>query len=57
MTARHLLKRAVSLLVTLLVASVGIFGLLRLVPGSTAAAVAGPDATLPRSPRSTPPSV
>ncbi|MGY4920508.1 ABC transporter permease [Streptomyces sp. 900116325] len=45
MTARHLLKRAVSLLVTLLVASVGIFGLLRLVPGSPAAAVAGPDAT------------
>lgn len=45
MTARHLLRRAVSLLVTLLIASVAIFGLLRLVPGSTAAALAGSDAT------------
>lgn len=44
MTARYLLRRAVSLLVTLLLASVAIFGLLRLVPGSTAAAVAGDDA-------------
>ncbi|AJE84131.1 oligopeptide/dipeptide ABC transporter transmembrane protein [Streptomyces albus] len=45
MTARYLLRRALSLLVTLLLASVAIFGLLRLVPGSTAAAVAGADAS------------
>lgn len=45
MMARYLLRRSASLLVTLVLASVAVFGLLRLVPGDPASVVAGADAT------------
>lgn len=46
MTLLHYTSRRLpSLLLTLVLASVAIFGLIRLIPGSTAAAIAGPNAT------------